>query len=76
MLSRRIARAAMAAPRSLRAFSATATQYSSPAMSDITPDQVETFNKKQKEFRQHLARLQKEEEESMSIPQLQIYLVS
>lgn len=34
-------------------------------MSDITPDQVETFNSKQKVFREQLVRMQKEREESM-----------
>lgn len=34
-------------------------------MSDITPDQVETFNSKQKLFRDHLGKLQREKEESM-----------
>jgi hypothetical protein len=63
MLTRRIARTAFAAPRSLRAFSATTIPQKSPSMSDITPDQVNTFNLKQKDFREHLAKLQKEREE-------------
>ncbi|KAK9412966.1 hypothetical protein SUNI508_12161 [Seiridium unicorne] len=63
MLSRSFARAAVAAPRSLRAFSASAAQQKVPSMSDITLDQVEQFNSKQKVFRDHLTKIQREKEE-------------
>lgn len=64
MLTRRIARAAVAAPRSLRAFSSTATVQRSPVLADITPDGVSTFNTRQKEFREHLVKAQREREAS------------
>ncbi|KAH8662413.1 hypothetical protein BX600DRAFT_414503 [Xylariales sp. PMI_506] len=68
MLSRRFARAAAGAagsvPRSLRAFSATAVQQRSPSLSDITPHGVESFNAKQKDYREGLAKIEREREES------------
>jgi hypothetical protein len=64
MLSRRIARAALAAPRSMRAFSSTAAQQKAPTMADIVPNQVEEFNAKQRAFRERLVRAQREREES------------
>lgn len=64
MLTRSFARAAVAAPRSLRAFSASAAQQKVPSMSDITLDQVESFNAKQKVFREKLVKMQQEKEES------------
>ena len=65
MLTRQVARAAArATPRSaLRAFSSTATQCKTPALADVTPDQVDTFNTKQKEFRDQLVEAQKKREE-------------
>ncbi|KAI1842623.1 hypothetical protein JX265_012616 [Neoarthrinium moseri] len=63
MLTRRLARVVATAPRSLRAFSATTAPKKTPSMSDITPDQVGSFNAKQKAFREHLVQVQKEREE-------------
>ena len=45
----------------------TAVQQRAPLMADITTDQVEQFNNKQKQFRERLVQLQKEKEESTCI---------
>lgn len=71
MLSRRLARAATAAatPRSaLRMFSNSAIVASrkTPALADIVPDNVESFNSKQKTFREQLVAAQKERDASGS----------
>ncbi|KAK8074398.1 Protein NipSnap-like protein 1 [Apiospora hydei] len=64
MLTRRIAAtAAAAAPRSIRAISTTAIQQRAPSMADVTIDQVEEFNNKQKQFRERLVQMKKEKEE-------------
>lgn len=64
MFTPRLARAAaLTAPRSLRAFGTTAVQQRAPSISDITPDQVDKFNEKQKAFREHLAAQQRMKEE-------------
>lgn len=64
MLCRTISRAAAAAPRSgVRALSSTAMQQSNtPGMGDINPSSssVESFNQKQKAFRERLVEAQKE----------------
>lgn len=62
MLTRRIARAAVAAPRSLRAFSSTAAAQRTPILADITPEGVDSFNSRQKEFREQLVKAQQERE--------------
>lgn len=66
MLSRQISRAVAATPRSgLRALSTTAVQNSkTPSMGDVEPSRasVETFNQKQKAFREQLIKGQKERE--------------
>ncbi|KAI8632717.1 NIPSNAP-domain-containing protein [Xylariaceae sp. FL1651] len=62
MFARRIARAAAPIPRSLRAFSSTAAQQRTPSIVDITPNGVDSFNSKQKEFREDLVRAQQERE--------------
>ncbi|KAI1641532.1 hypothetical protein F4809DRAFT_587132 [Biscogniauxia mediterranea] len=64
MLTRRIARAAVAAPRSLRAFGSTAAQQRAPSIADIAPDDVDSFNAKQKGFREQLVKAQQEREAS------------
>lgn len=64
MLTRSFARAAVAAPRSLRAFSVSAAQQKVPSMSDITLDQVQSFEAKQKQFREKLIKQEQEKEES------------
>ncbi|KAI1140904.1 NIPSNAP-domain-containing protein [Hypoxylon sp. FL0543] len=64
MLTRRIARAAVSAPRSLRAFSSTAATQRTPTLADITPEGVDSFNARQKEFREQLVRAQQEREAS------------
>lgn len=69
MLSRKLVRTAVAvAPRSsVRALSTTAVQQSkTPSMGDINPSRsaVETFNDKQKAFREQLVEVQKEREAS------------
>ncbi|CAJ2504201.1 Uu.00g115950.m01.CDS01 [Anthostomella pinea] len=66
MLTRRIARAATAAPRSLRALSSTAAQQRAPSIADVTPAGVDSFNAKQKEFREQTIRAQQEREASRS----------
>jgi hypothetical protein len=70
MLSQRLARAASAAaPRSAaRAFTTTASQKSStPSIGDINPEaqSVESFNTKQKQFREQLVKAQKQREASV-----------
>ncbi|KAI0003970.1 NIPSNAP-domain-containing protein [Xylariaceae sp. FL0662B] len=62
MLTRRFARVAVAAPRSLRAFSSTATPQRTPSVADITPEGVDSFNARQKEFREQLVKAQRERE--------------
>ncbi|KAI1379907.1 NIPSNAP-domain-containing protein [Hypoxylon crocopeplum] len=64
MLTRRIARAAVAAPRSLRAFSSTAAAQRTPILADITPEGVDSFNSRQREFREQLVKAQQEREAS------------
>ncbi|KAI1204894.1 NIPSNAP-domain-containing protein [Annulohypoxylon truncatum] len=66
MFTRRIARAAVVAPRSLRAFSSTAANQRTPILADITPDGVDSFNSKQKDFREQLVKAQQEREASRS----------
>ncbi|EMR70729.1 hypothetical protein MGN70_012742 [Eutypa lata] len=65
MLARQVARAAAGAtPRSsLRAFSSTATQCRAPTIADVTPNSVETFNTKQRQFREQLIAAQQQREE-------------
>ncbi|KAL2269316.1 hypothetical protein VTJ83DRAFT_1500 [Remersonia thermophila] len=65
MLSQRLSRAARTAP-TIRAFSTSAVTRSSrtPSLGDIKPDQQETFNSRQKEFRAKLAEAQKQREAS------------
>ncbi|KAI1181643.1 NIPSNAP family protein [Nemania serpens] len=62
MLSRSIARAAAPIPRSLRAFSSTVAQQRTPSIADVSPAGVESFNAKQKEFRENLVKAQQERE--------------
>ncbi|KAI8957478.1 NIPSNAP-domain-containing protein [Daldinia sp. FL1419] len=65
MFSRRLVRAAaVGAPRSLRAFSSTAASQRTPTLADITPEGVDSFNAKQKEFREQLVKVQREREAS------------
>ncbi|KAI1198243.1 NIPSNAP-domain-containing protein [Nemania serpens] len=66
MFSRSIARAAAPIPRSLRVFSSTAAQQRTPSMADVSPAGVESFNAKQKEFRENLVKAQQEREASRS----------
>lgn len=66
MLSRGVVRAVASAPRNgVRAFSSTALQQSkTPSMGDISPSAttVDSFNKKQQQFREQLVEQQKERE--------------
>ncbi|KAI1097522.1 NIPSNAP-domain-containing protein [Jackrogersella minutella] len=64
MLTRRITRAAVVAPRSLRAFSSTAANQRTPILADITPAGVDSFNSRQKDFREQLVKAQQEREAS------------
>ncbi|XDG07515.1 hypothetical protein ABKA04_007130 [Annulohypoxylon sp. FPYF3050] len=64
MFTRRIARAAVVAPRSLRAFSSTAANQRTPILADITPEGVDSFNSRQKDFREQLVKAQQEREAS------------
>ncbi|KAI0458193.1 NIPSNAP-domain-containing protein [Xylaria acuta] len=66
MIARGIARAAAPIPRSLRVFSSTAAQQRTPTIGDISPTGVDSFNSKQKEFRENLVKAQQEREASMS----------
>ncbi|KAI2611874.1 NIPSNAP-domain-containing protein [Hypoxylon sp. NC1633] len=70
MLTRRIARAAASAPRSMRAFSSTAATQRTPILADIKPEGVDSFNSKQKEFREQLVKAQQEREASKFNPRL------
>ncbi|RYP67911.1 hypothetical protein DL769_005647 [Monosporascus sp. CRB-8-3] len=64
MLTRQVVRtAARTTSRSMRPFSSTAAQYRTPSLADVTPDYVETFNAKQKQFREQLAEAQRQKEE-------------
>ncbi|RYP74032.1 hypothetical protein DL771_003221 [Monosporascus sp. 5C6A] len=47
----------------MRPFGSTAAQYRTPSLADVTADDVETFNAKQKKFREQLAEAQKQKEE-------------
>ncbi|KAJ8121897.1 hypothetical protein ONZ43_g1768 [Nemania bipapillata] len=62
MLARGIAHAARPVPRSLRAFSSTVAQRRTPSMADVSPNGVESFNARQKEFRENLVKAQQERE--------------
>ncbi|KAI1155437.1 NIPSNAP family protein [Nemania diffusa] len=62
MLSRGITRAAAPMPRFLRAFSSTVTQQRTPSLADVSPNGVESFNSRQKEFRENLVKAQQERE--------------
>ncbi|KAI1112110.1 NIPSNAP-domain-containing protein [Nemania sp. NC0429] len=62
MIARGIARAAAPLPRALRAFGSTAAQRRTPSMADVSPDGVESFNARQKEFRENLVKAQQERE--------------
>jgi len=62
MFARSIARVAAPVPRTLRTFGSTAVQYRTPSIADISPDGVESFNAKQKEFRENLVKAQQERE--------------
>ncbi|OTA62632.1 NIPSNAP-domain-containing protein [Hypoxylon sp. EC38] len=64
MLTRPIVRAAVLAPRSLRAFSSTAATQRTPTLAEITPEGVDSFNARQKEFREQLVKAQREREAS------------
>ncbi|KAI1162055.1 NIPSNAP-domain-containing protein [Nemania serpens] len=66
MISRGIARAAAPIPRALRAFSSTAVQQRTPSIADVSPAGVESFNARQKEFRENLVKAQQEREASRS----------
>ena len=65
MFSRQVSRAAArAAPRTpVRAFGSTATQCRAPSLADVTPDRVDQFNTKQRQFREQLIEAQKKREE-------------
>ncbi|KAI1343505.1 hypothetical protein F5Y15DRAFT_234973 [Xylariaceae sp. FL0016] len=63
MLTRQVARVAVSAPRSLRAFSSTVAQQRAPSIADITPTDVDKFNKKQKQFREE-AKIRAQEREA------------
>ncbi|KAI1324578.1 NIPSNAP family protein [Xylariaceae sp. FL0255] len=62
MFTRNIVRAAAPIPRSIRAFTSTAVQQRYPTLADVTPQGVESFNAKQKEFRESLVKAQQERE--------------
>ncbi len=66
MIARGIARVAAPIPRSLRAFSSTVAQQRTPSLADVSPAGVESFNSKQKEFRENLVKAQQEREASTS----------
>ncbi|KAE8352122.1 hypothetical protein BDV28DRAFT_6421 [Aspergillus coremiiformis] len=53
----------------VRPLSSTATAYRAPSIRDITPNSIEEFNARQKEFRENLeiARKKKEQQESQSV---------
>ncbi|TRX93954.1 hypothetical protein FHL15_005032 [Xylaria flabelliformis] len=62
MIARSIARAAAPIPRSIRAFSLTVAQQRTPSLADVSPTGVDSFNAKQKEFRENLVKAQQERE--------------
>jgi len=65
MFVRRIARSSGAAPSSLiRTFASSSALCRSPALADITPDAVKSFDAKQKEFRDRLAEQSKKKKET------------
>ncbi|KAI0119858.1 NIPSNAP-domain-containing protein [Daldinia grandis] len=65
MFSRSLVRVVAAgSPRSLRAFSSTAASQRTPTLADITPEGVDSFNSKQKEFREQLVKAHQEREAS------------
>ncbi|GAW26171.1 hypothetical protein SAMD00023353_2300830 [Rosellinia necatrix] len=66
MIARSIVRAAAPAPRALRAFSSSVAQQRTPSIADVSPNGVESFNAKQKEFRENLVKAQQEKAASMS----------
>ena len=65
MFSRQVSRAATrAVPRStLRTFASTADRCRAPALADVTPNTVDQFNTKQREFREQLIEAQKKRAE-------------
>ena len=69
MFARRLARSSssLAAPSNLiRTFASTSALYRTPALADITPEGVKTFDTKQKEFRERIAEQSKKKEPSQS----------
>ena len=65
MLTRRLVQAArVATPRQSRALTTTAARQRTPSLSDIEPDNLDSFNSKQKAFRVQLAEEQKAREAS------------
>jgi len=62
MFARRMIKSSSSINASIRAFSSTATVFRSPALADITPEGVTSFDAKQKEFRDRLAEQSKKKE--------------
>lgn len=74
MLARRIATSSRAAPSSLaRSFASSSALCRSPALADVTPDGVKSFEAKQKEFREKVAEQSKRKETSQFAEPYPIY---
>ena len=70
MLTRRlISSASSTSSPFLRTFTSSTTRFRAPALADITPDNADTFNARQKEFREGLeaARERKRQQDSQSV---------
>jgi hypothetical protein len=66
MFARRLAKSSSSLHVSIRAFSASPAVFRAPALADITPEGVTSFDAKQKEFRERLAEQSKKKEPSQS----------
>lgn len=66
MFARRLAKSSSSLHASIRAFSASPAVFRAPALADITPEGVTSFDAKQKEFRERLAEQSKKKEPSQS----------
>lgn len=74
MLARRIATGSRAAPSSLiRSFTSSSALCRSPALADVTPEGVKSFEAKQKEFRERVAEQSKRKETSQFAEPSPIY---
>jgi hypothetical protein len=66
MFARRLVRSPSSLSSSIRAFSASPSVFRSPALADITPEGVTSFDAKQKEFRERLVEQSRKKETSQS----------